>query len=68
MGPLRGKRDRHTGRTLHDSEGRDCSYVASNPGTLSMADNAEAGGNPITESEREGERESMTCHTLIPDF
>ena len=33
-----------------------------------MADNAEAGGNPITESEREGERESMTCHTLIPDF
>ena len=57
MGPLRGRRDRHTGRTLRDSEGRDRSYVASSPGTLRMADYTEAGGNPTPESEREGEKE-----------
>lgn len=53
---IRGRRDRHTGRTLHDSEGRDCSCVASSPGTL-MADNPEAGGNPPLPPQSLGEKE-----------
>ena len=62
------REERHTGRTLVDSEGRDCSYVASSPGTLGMADHRSCreSPTPAPESEREGERERERAGLATP--